>query len=123
MPLTVEDDVLYAVRLNREARERLCALAGVLTPDESTIETPEPLLAEITKSLVGKPLEELMGDEDLVSRRPYLCSRCAGTFTIDEYWLIRYAARHRFDPGPGRVFVDPFAAGPQVHARCEGGSE
>jgi len=47
-------------------------------PDESTIETPEPLLAEITKSLVGKPLEELMGDEDLVSRRPYLCSRCAG---------------------------------------------
>jgi len=70
VPLTVEDDVLYAVRLNREARERLCALAGVLTPDESTIETPEPLLAEITKSLVGKPLEELMGDEDLVSRRP-----------------------------------------------------
>ena len=94
------DNIAYATRISPEGQERLCRTAGIEPPEWEDQEFPEPDTREQTRQLTGRDFDDLIEDADDLSRRPYLCSVCGGTFTIDEYQKIKGMARRNHEPNP-----------------------
>ena len=104
-------DAVQAIVISPKGAERLCAAAGLDPPAWERMQTPEPVLREQTRQLTGQQLEDIITEEDVLSRRPYLCGVCGGTFTTDEFSRLRHDARQNGLP-------DPFATDRPVHGSC-----
>ena len=65
----------------------------------------------MTRQLTGQNFDDLITENDVLSRRPYLCRVCGRTFTIDEFNRTRHDARVN-------GLLDPFAANAPVHRDC-----
>ena len=104
-------DVVQAISISPKGTERLCGAAGLPTPPWKRRETPEPVLQNQTHQLTGKSLEDIVTEDDVLSRRPYRCAICGGTFTFVEFTRLRHEARRN---GVG----DPFSTDAPVHGSC-----
>ena len=69
------------------------------------------MLRNQTRQLKGKHLEEIITEDDVLSRRPYRCGICGGTFTSEEFKRLPGEARRSGLP-------DPFLADAPVHRGC-----
>jgi hypothetical protein len=107
----VAQDAVQAISIGPKGAERLCAATGLPTPPWEQRETPEPVLQNQTRQLTGKSLEDIITEDDVLSRRPYRCGICGGTFTTEEFNALRGEARRSGLP-------DPFMADAPVHRRC-----
>jgi hypothetical protein len=107
----VAQDAVQAISLGPKEAERLCAAAGLPTPRWTRRETPEPVLQNQTRQLTGKSLEDIITEDDVLSRRPYRCGICGGTFTTEEFNRLRHDARRSGRP-------DPFMADAPMHRGC-----
>ena len=107
------DDIAYAIRLTPEGEARLAMAARAQLSQWSVLEWAEPFLREACLQLTRRRLEEVISPDDVISRRPFLCAKCGGTFTVAEYESIKGAAGRRGTP-------DPFWSGKAMHRRCEG---
>ena len=105
------DDVACAIRLNAEAQLRLRKAAGISLVDIYEDEFPEPDTRHQTRSLTDLEFDDLVKEGEIISRRPYRCTVCGGTFTIDQYHRIQHQARIIGEP-------NPFTAGRAVHEEC-----
>ena len=50
-------------------------------------------------------------EREILSRRPYVCAACGGTFTVAQFHGARHQARIRGEP-------NPFISGQEVHEEC-----
>jgi hypothetical protein len=107
------DDIAYATRISRTGSQRLCAAAGIEPPEWEDREFPEPDTREQTRQLTGLDFDDLIKDQDILSRRPYLCAVCGGTFTVGQFRRVKWLARRNGEP-------DPFGTedGAQTHEAC-----
>ena len=105
------DDVAYAVRLSAEAQLRLQEAAGITSVDLHEGEFPETDTRDQARSLTGLDFDDLVKEGDILSRRPYACGTCGGTFTIEQYRQVRRRARISGEP-------NPFTSGQAVHEEC-----
>ena len=104
-------DAVQAISLGPKGTERLCSAAGLPTPPWIRRETPEPVVQNQTRQLTGRSLEDIITADDILSRRPYRCAICGGTFTSVEFSRLRDEARRN-------GLVDPFSTEAPVHGRC-----
>jgi hypothetical protein len=105
------DNTAYAITITRAAQVRLCDAAGINPPEWEDRAWPEHEMRAQTKSLTRRDLDEILHAEDVVSRRPYLCSSCGGTFTVDEYVRIEMWA-------DVNDRVNPFESNVAIHEAC-----
>jgi hypothetical protein len=104
-------DAVQAISISPKGTERLCGAAGLPTPPWIRGETPEPVLQNQTRQLTGRSLEDIITADDILSRRPYRCAICGGTFTSVEFSRLRHEARRN-------GLVDPFSTEAPAHGRC-----
>ena len=104
-------DVACAIRLTPAGEARLAAAAGTQLSEWNALEWGEPFLREACRQLTGQALEEVITEGDVISRRPFLCAKCGGTFTVAEYESIKGAAGRRRTP-------DPFWVDEARHRHC-----
>ena len=109
--MVIADHIAYATRISREGQERLCVAAGIDAPQWEDREFPEPDTREQTRQLTGRDFDDLITDQDILGRRPYLCAICRGTFTVDEYQRVKGLARRGGRP-------NPFGTGDETHEAC-----
>ncbi len=107
----VQGNIAYATKVSPEGQKRLCRAAGITPPEWEDREFPEPDTREQTRQLTGLDFDDLVTDEDILSRHPYTCVICGGTFTVDQYWAVKYLARRNHSP-------NPFEKGEQCHESC-----
>jgi hypothetical protein len=107
----VLDDVMHAIRISAHGWALLCAAAGIAPPKYEGREWAEPDVQDQTQSLTGRPLSSIIAEGDIISRRPYRCASCGGTFTIEEFHRLRDLAR-RADA------LRPFDSVEPVHESC-----
>lgn len=105
------DHTACAIKITREAQIRLCEAAGIGPPKWEDRSWPEHELRAQTLSLTQHDLDEILFEEDVVSRRPYLCTSCGGNFTVDEYVDIQMWAEVNHK-------VNPFEADTAIHGAC-----
>ena len=112
--MVATDDIAYATRISRAGTQRLCAAAGIEPPEWEDREFPEPDTREQTRQLTGLDFNDLIKDQDILSRRPYLCAICGGTFTVRQFQRVGWLAGRNGRPNPFRT---PDEA--QTHEACE----
>jgi len=105
------DKVAHAIRLSPEAQLRLRKAAGIASIDLYGDESPEPDTRDQTRSLTGLDFDDLVKEGEILSRRPYVCAVCEGTFTVEQFHRVRHEARIRGEP-------NPFTSGQEVHEEC-----
>jgi hypothetical protein len=105
------DELAYAIRISREAQQRLRKAAGIDSVDWAEGEFPEPDTRDQTRKLTGLDFDDLVKQDEILSRRPYVCGTCEGTFTLEQYQRVRHLARIKEEP-------NPFGSGREVHEAC-----
>jgi hypothetical protein len=105
------DDTVYAIKISPTGAARLCAAAGIAPPDWEDREWAEIDVQRETQSLAGRKLDEIISEDDIVSRRPFRCTICGEPFTIDQFDRLRRLHRERGKPRPFDS-VDP------IHEAC-----
>ncbi len=102
----------YATKITPEAQRRLCEATGITPPEWKDREFPEHELRQ-QKTLTGRNLEDILSDGDILSRRPYVCFVCRGSFTVAEYWRIQLWAEMN-------EAANPFESNAAMHESCGG---
>src|SRR5580692_12855551 len=111
--MTQPGDVVYAIKISPAGTARLCAAAGTTPPVWEDREWAEIDLQRQAQSLTKRHLDELIGEDDIVSRRPFRCSVCGGTFTVQQFDQLRRLNREKGKPRP-------FDSGDPIHDECSG---
>ena len=76
-----------------------------------TVNPLKPKIQDICKALTGRDFDDIIREGDILSRRPYFCATCGGTFTIDESKKVSGTARRKSQ-------TNPFGSGSETHEVC-----
>jgi hypothetical protein len=79
------DEIVYAIGISAHGAALLCSAAGISPPEWEDREWAEPMVRSQTLGLTKRSLEEIIAEDDILSRRPIVCSLCGGSFTVDQY--------------------------------------
>jgi hypothetical protein len=107
------DRIAHATKITPEGSRRLCEAAGITPPQWEDREWPEDEMRQQTKSLTGRDFDDIISERDILSRRPYLCASCGGTFTVDEYFRIQLSTNLNDKD-------NPFESNSAIHESCGG---
>ena len=112
--MTPTEDIAYAIKINPHGSALMCAAAGIVPPEYEDREWAELDIQDQCRSLTGRPLDEVIAQDDIVSRRPFRCAVCGDTFTTDEFRRLRRLSRENGLPRP-------FDSGETFHEGCSTG--
>ena len=111
MIVVTDDNVASAIRISHDGQQRMRHVAGIWNTEWEDQEFPESDTRRQASRLVGRELDDLITEADVVSRRPYVCASCGGTFTVSEYFKVKGNARRNNQPSP-------FGSGSEAHEAC-----
>ena len=107
------DRIAYAMKITPEGSRRLCEAAGITPPQWEDREWPKHQTRRQTKSLTGRDFDDIISERDILTRRPYLCASCDGTFSVDEYDRIHLSTKLNDKE-------NPFESHIAIHESCGG---
>ena len=105
------DGIVCAIRISPHGAEQLCIAAGITPPKWEDREWADIDVQRQVQSLTRRPLHEIVSDDDILSRRPYRCAICDGTFTVRQFDHLQKLSRRSGTPRP-------FDSGHPIHEEC-----
>src|ERR1700676_1300140 len=108
---STDDGIVHAIKISPHGGALLCAAAGIAPPEGENREGAGVDVQRQAQSLTKQPLDEIISEDDIVSRRPFRCAVCGGTFTVRQFDLLRRLSR-----GSGKS--RPFDSGDPIHDGC-----
>jgi hypothetical protein len=112
--LVVTENIACAITIGPEGQKRLTAAAGMAPRKWEDREFSEPEAREQARRLTGQDFDDIITEDDILTRRLYRCAVCDGCFTTDQYWEVRNIFRQNGQ-------ANPFRSGAETHLNCVGG--
>jgi hypothetical protein len=66
-----DDDIVYAIKISPHGAALMCGAAGITPPEWEDRDWAESDVQRQARSLTKRPLDELITEVDIVSRRPF----------------------------------------------------